>query len=56
MKKTTIMGLINKTIGKNQMLIYINNPPLDVKDLIGITFYKEEQIAFRATWILANIY
>jgi len=50
---------IKETFGKLKVLELsraLRKEQFDLLDLIGITHHKEEAIAFRAAWILENLY
>ena len=54
-----LVNEINTTIGINkvrQLAQIARENDLSVQELIELTFHKEEQIGFRAAWILENIY
>lgn len=53
------INLLHTSIGKNQVDEIVENlvwQNYAVKDLIDITFHQNDQVAFRASWILENIY
>ncbi|TCC89308.1 hypothetical protein EZ428_16570 [Pedobacter frigiditerrae] len=59
MEKTKIIVELSKTLNKKEIGRFSSsssNILFEVKDLIEISFHKNEQIAFRAAWILENVY
>ncbi|WP_316768124.1 hypothetical protein [Pedobacter frigiditerrae] len=59
MEKTKIIVELSKTLNKeeiNKLSSSSSNILFEVRDLIATSFNKNEQIAFRAAWVLENIY
>lgn len=54
MKKTKIIVKLSDVLNKEKINEY-SSAKNSVKDLIEISFYKDERIAFRASWILETI-
>ncbi len=59
MEKTKIIVMLSETLHK-QKVIQLSSLSadafLDVKELIDLSFHENDQIGFRAAWILENIY
>lgn len=50
---------ISQTLGKNKVIeltAILHHQKFDLADLLSITLYPEKQIAFRAAWIMENLY
>jgi hypothetical protein len=59
MDKTELVKQINATIGKIKVLELgriLNEQQFNLRDLIAVTFYHDKDIAFRATWLLENVF
>jgi len=59
MDREKLIERIKETFGKLKVLELsrvLRKEQFDLLDLIGITHHKEEAIAFRAAWILENLY
>lgn len=51
-----LIDIIQKPIGKIEVENLASNKASVPKDLIDLSFHKDEQIGFRAAWILERIY
>jgi hypothetical protein len=59
MDQTQLIKQISNTIGKTKVLELsriLRDGQFALRDLIDITFYADRDIAFRAAWILENIF
>ncbi len=59
MKSDGLLTIIKSTLSKktvDELAEIIVESDFSVQDLIDLTFHKEEKIAFRASWILENVY
>ncbi|MBB6501786.1 hypothetical protein [Pedobacter cryoconitis] len=58
MPYSTLLEDLKTTLQKSKVekLAIIASKNFLVKELIDLTFYHDEQIAFRAAWILENVY
>jgi hypothetical protein len=59
MERVDLLAAIKTTLQKTKVNDLTNiaaKENFSIKELIDLTFLKEEQIAFRAAWILENIY
>lgn len=59
MDKTQLIKQINATIGKLKVLELgkiLKEQKFNLRDLVEITLHPEPDIAFRATWILENVF
>lgn len=59
MEMDELLNTIKTTLQKtkvNDLASIAAKEGFSIKELIDLTFHKEEQIAFRASWILENIY
>jgi hypothetical protein len=57
--KEELIKQISNTIGKTKVLELsriLKNEAFALRDLIDLTFYADRDIAFRAAWILENIF
>jgi hypothetical protein len=57
--KADLLLHISETIGKNKVLKLTDilyNRKFAIKDIIELTFYPEREVAFRAAWILENVF
>jgi hypothetical protein len=59
MKKTRLIVNLNHTLTKHEINKILNSKHTElfnIKELIDLTFNEVKQVAFRAAWILENIY
>jgi hypothetical protein len=59
MDKTELVKQITTNIGKVKVLHLtkiLNEQQFDLRDLIAITFHQDKDVAFRATWLLENVF
>ncbi|TKC10744.1 hypothetical protein FA048_11270 [Pedobacter polaris] len=59
MEREQLLAAIKTTLNKtkvNDLTKIAAENNFSIKELIDLTFHKEDQIAFRASWILENIY
>lgn len=59
MTQDELTKLITGSIGKPKVLELtkiLNEQQFDLRDLIAITFHKESDVSFRATWLLENVF
>ncbi|MDB5032387.1 hypothetical protein [Mucilaginibacter sp.] len=59
MNQTELIKQINATIGKIKVLELgrlLTERKFNLRDLIDVTIYPDNDIAFRATWLLENIF
>lgn len=59
MNRDQLLAVIKTTLKKTKVNDLVNiavKEDFSIKELIALTFHKDEQIAFRAAWILENIY
>lgn len=59
MEMTELLELIKTTLQKNKvtkLALLAENDGFLINELIDLTFHQDEQIGFRAAWILENIY
>ncbi len=59
MKREELLAAIKRTLQKTKVNVLTSiaaEENFSIRELIDLTFHKEEQIAFRASWILENIY
>lgn len=59
MTQDELTKLITGSIGKPKVLELtkiLNEQQFDLHDLIAITFHRESDVAFRATWLLENVF
>jgi hypothetical protein len=59
MDKAELIKQIKTSIGKpkiKELGRILKNGQFDIRDLIAVTFYPDEAIAFRATWLLENVF
>jgi len=59
MENHPLLDTIKTTLQKNKvekLAAIASEETFSVKDLIDISFYADEQIGFRAAWILENVY
>ncbi len=58
MTYNSLLESLKTTLQKTKVekLAAIASESFSVKELINLTFHQEEQIAFRAAWILENVY
>jgi len=59
MENHSLLETIKTTLQKNKvekLAAIASEDTFSVKDLIDISFYHDEQIGFRAAWILENVY
>lgn len=59
MERKELLAAIKTTLQKTKVNDLTNiaaEENFSIRELIDLTFHKEEQIAFRAAWILENIY
>lgn len=58
MEKNYLLDAIKSTLSKNkvdQLAGIASKNDIDIRDLIDLTFHPEQQIGFRAAWILENV-
>lgn len=51
-----LINIIKAPIGKIEIEILASNNTFSTKDLIDLSFHQDEQIGFRAAWILERVY
>ncbi|MDN3585090.1 hypothetical protein QWY86_00305 [Pedobacter aquatilis] len=51
-----LINIIKTPIGKIETEILASNDTFSAKDLIDLSFHPDEQIGFRAAWILERVY
>jgi len=58
MQSDVLLSAIKTTLAKTKVenLAAIAAKEIEVKELIDLTFHQEQQIGFRAAWILENVY
>jgi hypothetical protein len=59
MDQAELIKRITNIIGKPKVLELskiLNEQNFDLRDLIAVTFYHDKDVAFRATWILENVF
>jgi hypothetical protein len=59
MTRDELIKLIAGTTGKPRVLELtkiLNEQKFDLRDLISITFHQESDVAFRASWLLENVF
>jgi len=59
MQNNFLLNAIKTTLEKNKvekLAAIASEEVFSVRDLIDLTFHKDEQIGFRAAWILENVY
>lgn len=58
MQSDLLLSAIKTTLAKTKVekLAAIAAKEIDVKELINLTFHHDQQIGFRAAWILENVY
>ncbi|MBC7399055.1 MAG: hypothetical protein H7289_03855 [Mucilaginibacter sp.] len=59
MDQTELVKQITANIGKVKVLHLtkiLNEQQFDLRDLIAITFHPDKDVAFRATWLLENVF
>lgn len=59
LSRDELLKLISNTIGKTKVLelsSILNNQQFNLRDLIGLTFDTNKDIAFRSAWILENTF
>lgn len=59
MQSDQLLTAIQATLKKEKVLLLAqiaSNPDFSVKELIDLTFHPDQQIGFRAAWILENLY
>lgn len=59
MQSDSLLTIIKATLSKkavDELAKIIAESEFSIKELIDLTFHKDEKIGFRASWILENIY
>ena len=59
MNQTELIKQITANIGKVKVLQLtkiLNEQRFDLRDLIAVTFHQDKDVAFRATWLLENVF
>ncbi|MEE1943697.1 hypothetical protein VRU48_01170 [Pedobacter sp. KR3-3] len=59
MDKIELKTILAQTIGKEKVVYLSNivaNHHIPVKELIDLTFDRDDKVSFRAAWILENVY
>ncbi|MGF7080509.1 hypothetical protein [Mucilaginibacter sp. UYCu711] len=59
MDKAELIKQITASIGKVKVLgltKILNEQQFDLRDLIAVTFHHDKDVAFRATWLLENVF
>ncbi|MFD0750152.1 hypothetical protein ACFQZS_08370 [Mucilaginibacter calamicampi] len=59
MDKTELIKQISSNIGKVKVLglsKILHERNFDLRDLIAVTFHNNKDVAFRATWLLENVF
>ena len=59
LNKAQLLEQINATMGKARILelaLLLQNKNFELPDLIALTFHENKNIAFRAAWLLENVF
>jgi len=51
-----LVSIVKHPVGKIEVEELASNQSISAKDLIDLSFHKDEQIGFRAAWILERVY